>query len=183
MSTDPAAPIASPVAAAMLETEMSPDQARERIEVLKGDPEFTSRLGKSDVAARDHWLRLWERVRGELPPPASVENTYAQQEQRVAAEAETHGNFLRARGLTDIEIHQIQGGRPVPIEEKRFFEAKWEQLKNDRAWYQRWLNGDAEAVAEQSGSHMRLGCGSARCSNVNFGIRNTLFPLPGKSDV
>ena len=130
---------------------MSSEQAAAHIESLKDNPQFADRLARGDTAARDEWFKAWARKSGnDLPPPQTPEGVYAQQEQRVAAEAETHGNFLRARGLTDIEIFQIQNGRPAPIEERRFFEARWEALKNDRAWFQRWQNGDADAIAEQT---------------------------------
>jgi hypothetical protein len=55
---------------------------------------------------------------------------------------------MLAEGYTPIQVHQILGGRPVPAEEHDFHEQRFQTLKKDKAFMQRWSQGDTAAVLE-----------------------------------
>ena len=127
--------------------QMTAEQAAARIDQLKADPAFGKRLNELDVAARDEWLRLWNRKSGnDLPLPQTPEEIYAARDQRIEREADTLANYMRGRGLTEEEIFEFRNNRPILQWEKEAHERKWERLQRSREWRQKWNDRDPEAL-------------------------------------
>jgi hypothetical protein len=53
-----------------------------------------------------------------------------------------------AAGYSALQVHQILGGRPIPAAEREFHDQRFEVLKKDVEFMQRWSRGDREAVLE-----------------------------------
>jgi hypothetical protein len=173
--TEPAAAPAPVVGVSDLASgTMSVAEAKATIESLKSDSSFgkllLTKIGYGEtappevLAAKSRWNDL-HRVAFPTPPQYSPEQIAAMpahhDARRVAEMNSTRAIEMSAAGYTPIQIHQILGGRPVPPEEHELHEQRYQTLKRDKTFMDRWSKGDRAAVLQMrlavSGRALRVG--------------------------
>ena len=163
--TDPTAPLSptpvAPAAPAATTTDLfaaplTPEAARLQIESLKLDSTFyRDGLNNPDpkiaAAAKARWSELHKTA---FPPPPQVtidnvndahENQHAR---RLAERMELGIAALRQMGITDPKaLDEVRRQQPVAAAEQEIAREEIAQLKADKAWVRRYLDGDREAKA------------------------------------
>jgi hypothetical protein len=140
---------------------LSPAQAQAEINSLKSDTDFGKLLlTKIDhgqvappevVAAKAKWDALHKAA---YPAPREysadeIRSMPAHHDAKRQAELlSAHGMRMLGEGYTPQQVHQILGGRPIPAAEREYHDQRFEVLKKDVAFMQRWSAGDREAVLE-----------------------------------
>jgi hypothetical protein len=140
---------------------MSVSEARATIETLKSDTAFgkllLTKVGYGEVAppevlaAKTRWNDLHSIAfpKPQEYSPATIANLPRHHDVRRAAEMNAaHGMQMLAEGYTPVQVHQILGGRPVPSVEHELHEQRFQALKRDAAFMDRWSKGDRAAVRE-----------------------------------
>jgi hypothetical protein len=156
-----AAPAQTTAASDLTAGAMSVTEARATIEALKTDTAFgkllLSRVGYGEVAppevlaAKTRWNDLHSIA---FPKPreysaAEIKNLPVHHDIRRQAEMNaTHGVQMLAEGYTPMQVHQILGGRPVPAVEHELHEQRYQALKRDAGFMEKWSKGDRTAVRE-----------------------------------
>jgi hypothetical protein len=140
---------------------MSVSEARATIETLKSDTAFgkllLTKVGYGEVAppevlaAKTRWNDLHSIA---FPKPreysaAEIKNLPVHHDIRRQAEMNSlHGVQMLAEGYTPMQVHQILGVRPVPAAEHEMAEQRYQALKRDEAFMDRWSKGDRSAVLQ-----------------------------------
>jgi sulfur carrier protein ThiS len=122
--------------------------AADRIEALHQDAAFMERVKNFDASAFEEHTRLW-RIQHGLPaepqPPQALPDVFQQQNERVLRETETRADLLRAEGFEPEGIYEVLNGRPIPLAERQWHEQELARLKRDKAWVQKYFDGDRDA--------------------------------------
>lgn len=124
------------------------EAAAARMEQLKDDAAFQERVKNLDATAFAEHEKLWRQAHGlpaEKQPAVNTGDVFAEANARVLRETETRADMLRADGLNDEQSYQILNGRPIPLAERRYHEQELARLKQDKAWVQKYFDGDREA--------------------------------------
>jgi hypothetical protein len=157
------APTSAPAVAAsdVFAAQMAPEQARAMIESLKSDRDFgkllLTKIGHGETAspevqaAKSKWDQL-HKVAFPAPPeysPEQIKDLPLHHDLRRQAEmTSTRAMEMAAAGYTPVQIHQILGVRPVPAAEHEMAEQRYQALKRDKAFMERWSQGDRSAVLQ-----------------------------------
>jgi hypothetical protein len=160
-SSAPAAPAPATGISDLLAAPTSPGEALARIESLKSDTAFgkllTTKIEYGQTATPEVAAAkaLWDKLHKLAFPtpqassPEQIKDMPAHHDIRRQAEMNSqHGMRMRADGYTDLQIHQILGGRPIPADERGYHEQRFQVLKNDREFMARWSKGDRDAILE-----------------------------------
>jgi hypothetical protein len=119
---------------------------------LLGNPTY-AKQALTDPAKQKHLAILWQLERG-IQPAAPTTEAEVQQHtaDRVERERLTHVSALRsaADGITEEQLRQIVGGRPIPAEEKQIAQRRLAALQRDKGFVDRYLAGDQEARLQMS---------------------------------
>ena len=160
--TEPAAAPAPVVGVSDLTSgTMSQTEAKAAIESLKSDRDFgkllLTKIGWGEtaspevLAAKSKWDELHKAA---FPAPREyspeqIKALPAHHDARRAAEMNSSRAMeMAVSGYTPIQIHQILGVRPVPAAEHEMAEQRYQALKRDRAFMDRWSKGDRSAVLQ-----------------------------------
>jgi hypothetical protein len=156
------APVSAPVSTSdLLAGVTSADQAKAMIESLKSDTDFGKLLlTKIDhgqvappevVVAKARWDALHKAA---YPAPRAysadeIRSMPQHHDARRQAELNSaHGMRMLGEGYSPQQVHEILGGRPIPAAERDYHEQRFQTLKKDVAFMQRWSAGDHEAVLQ-----------------------------------
>src|SRR5262249_7184710 len=127
---------------------ISREGAAERMGQLAGDADFQARIAARDATAFAEHEQLWRISHGlpaEKQQAVNSSDVFAEANARVARETETRADMLRQDGLDENQTYEILNGRPIPLFERQFHEQELARLKRDKAWVQRYFDGDREA--------------------------------------
>jgi hypothetical protein len=122
--------------------------AADRMAQLKDDTAFQERVAARDPEAFAEHTKLWRIAHGMTPEPQPAVNNddvFKEANARVARETEARADLLRQDGLPDESVYQILNGRPIPLAERQWHQQELARLKRDKAWVQRYFEGDREA--------------------------------------
>ena len=131
----------------------SPESAAATRAALMADPEFT-KAALVDGAKQKQLADLWMIERGMVPAvplpstpsAADVRAVESQAEARVAREQAVQAENLRSAGLTAKAIYEVLGGRPMPADEKAFWERELDAIMRSKELKQKILDGDPEVT-------------------------------------
>jgi hypothetical protein len=140
------APTSAPAVAAsdLFAAQMAPEQARAMIESLKSDRDF----GKLLLTKVGHGETASPEVQA-AKSPAQIKDLPLHHDLRRQAEmTSTRAMEMAAAGYTPVQIHQILGVRPVPAAEHEMAEQRYQALRRDKAFMERWSQGDRGAVLQ-----------------------------------
>jgi hypothetical protein len=161
MTEAAAAPAATTGVSELLGGVMSAAEARATIETLKSDRDFgkllLTKVGYGEtaspevLAAKTRWDSL-HKLAHPAPPeysPEQIKDLPLHHDIRRQAEMHAvHGTQMAALGFSDIQIFQILGRRPCPAAEHELHEQRYQTLKRDATFMDRWSKGDRAAVRE-----------------------------------
>lgn len=126
----------------------TPEAAAAQMEVLKQDPEFMKRATGKDPVAFSEYNKLWRIAHGmpgEPYAPINEIDVMTQSRGRELADTQTHAEGLRQVGFTETQIYEYLNGRPMPLAERQGHEREKVRLEKDKAFIQRYLDGDPDA--------------------------------------
>jgi hypothetical protein len=117
---------------------MTPDQAKAEISKLQVDADFRKHLLAGQAEQKQRWSDLLKAAHGK---PAQVAEPAA----NATDIAIITNSGIDLSGDVGADIMSVLSGKPVSAEVKRSAEARWQALKRDRAFAQKFADGDTEA--------------------------------------
>jgi hypothetical protein len=113
--------------------------AESRKQEILASAELRQKIFDGDIDATVEWRRLTEAL--SRPSETSAD---------PRTEAAEHLQQSAGYTLAPEIVQEIVENRPVSPLERRFAQAKWDELKRDADWFQRYQRGEQKALKEKA---------------------------------